>query len=332
MDEDNPATNTQEPGEYQPDIIDHSALQQIEGAEMTAQISSPAPVAAPTVQAQSPNIAPTVQQTETAAPQKSHRGLKIALIVIASLLVVAAIGLALFYFVIRTPDSAYDEAIQNLQTMKTSAEAIRDRKLIDIPTIDLEISQYNSIKKDATTYVNALAKFRANAVLAKDTSVMLVYAKNKSLVEPYGQSTVDMVNTTLTYQNVHTTCSSALRTLFASTQNLTRPILDSSSSKCQSLLTTNPTVPTKAFNDTVYTKYVAAVQQIISALGRYIDAKASGDSFTVGDAATDVNQGVFAYSDVDNIPATISNTAQPSDKISDIIKVVQQQKNVFFRR
>ncbi|MEO8863073.1 MAG: hypothetical protein ABI354_02000 [Candidatus Saccharimonadales bacterium] len=334
MNEGNPETNTQEPDEYRPEIIDHNALQQIEGAEVTAQVPTTlVPDTVPVVQTQNPVVVPTVQPIATETLQKPRRGLKIALITIASLLIIAALGLAVFYFIIRTPDSKYDAAAKDLQTMKTSAEAIRNLKINGPQAADFETSpQYSTVRQNAAAYADALTKLQNGPVLKKDIQVKLAYADNKALIEPYGQSTLDMTDTLVTYQNVNTTCLQDLNK--GITYQTTRRTLDSTFSNCKKLISDHPTVPMKAFNDGYYVKYVAVVKRIIDGAYAYADSLDSGIPSDELRATTELKLAISQYSVVTESAGDISitNTAQPSSKIGDVIKAVQQRKDVFFRR
>ena len=334
MDEDNPATNTQEPDEYRPEIIDHSVLQQIEGAEVTTQIPTPIQTlsAMPVAQVQTPVIAPAAQPVVTATPQKPHRGLKISLLAIAALLIVSAIGLAVFYFVIRTPNSEYDAALQNLQTMKTSGEAVRDMKIDGEAAKNYkQTAQYNSVREYAATYTGALTRLKASPVMKKDMSVKLALAENKAIIEPYGQSTLDMTDTLATFQEVDVTCRKDLNKGIS--YQTTKKIIDETFSDCAKLLKENPTVPTNPFNDDYYVKYVAAVKEIISDAYAYAAALDTGEPGEKLRAIEAIQMSSIKFSHLgDNTVApNIANTAQPSAKIADVIKTVQQRKDVFFR-
>lgn len=151
INEENLDTNTQEPSAYQPENIDPSLLQQVEGSEITTQVTNPAIKSVTQV----PNsaVAATELPTANISPRKPHRDRKISLIVVASLLVLAASGLAVFYFVIRTPNNEYDAAVKSLQTMKASADAIHGKKINSTMSADSQKTVSDTIKKDFTNYV-----------------------------------------------------------------------------------------------------------------------------------------------------------------------------------
>ena len=341
MNENTPTTDNHEPDIYQPVALNPNALRQVEGSEITP--GTPTTVALLAAAIQGPNTTPgLVEQPDNPVvppavqtplgPKKPHNGLKITLIVIVSLLVLLAVGFSVFYFSIRTPNSEYDAAIENLQTMKTSGESIRDMKVLNTTGTDyLNSQQYNEARKYAATYVGTLARLQAGPVMKTDTSVASVFAKNKALIELYGQSTIDMGDTIVTYEKVTAICSHDLNKGI-STQT-TRQMLDETFVDCKKALGDNPTVPTKPFNDGYYVKYVAAVKAIINAAYTYADALDSGNANAELRATTSIKQAISEYFTVESKAGDIkiTNTAQPSAKIADVIKAVQQRKDILFR-
>lgn len=343
MNEDIPTTDTSEPEPYQPADIDQNALQQVEGTDTTPSVpttvvtpepAAPTPTPTPVLTSLSQpynNVVVQLEQT-TSSPKKLHRGLKITLIVIASLLVLLAAGFSVFYFAIRTPNSEYDAAIKNLQTMKAAGESVRDMKINGAPAPDYKNSkQYITANQYATRYVDALAKLQASPVMKKDMSVKLAYANNKSLIEPYGQSTLDMSTTIAVFQEVDVTCRKDLNK--GVSYQTTKQIIDATFSDCSNELKAHPTVPTKLFNDGYYVKYVAAVKAIIDDAYAYAGALNTGDASDQLRAIEDIQMASLDFSHIgdgaDNIG--ITNSAQPSTNIADVIKVVKQRKDVMFR-
>lgn len=302
-------------------------IQNIEGTEATASMSTP--FVQPMVQTQP---LPTAQEDPIAVSESVKKprrnGFKLALIAIASLVLFAAIAVGVFYAFIRTPNSKYDSAIQDMKIMKTTAESTRDSMQASLKA-DSGVLSYEASKRSAATYVDTLKRVKANPVFDKDMTVKLSYVENKSLIEPYGQSTLDMISTLGIYDEVTITCNDAMNANLSLSDS--KVMWEDNFAPCEKLLKEHPTVEAKEFNEKTYTKYVAAVKRLIAAAYGYIDAVKKADIHTMTSAGEEISEASSNYSDVLDSTKAISNTAQPSTKIGDVIKVLEQRKNVFFR-
>lgn len=281
-----------------------------------------------TITSPSPQYAPVQYQSAVTA-KKSYRGLKATVIILAAVLMFALVGLAVFYFLVRTPDSQYEAAIANLEGMKSSALAIRDQGEESEVNEDV-VARYESVRSDASVYIENLEMLKSNEVLTADLHIRAKYAEHSSVIEPYGQETLDVVDTAEAYLEIKNECETAVQEIYAGSNE---EQFKSRIAACEKLLDKYRELHVDSIADW-YQTYRTKLLDLIDVTYTYFMIQKYGTDADKTAASEDVQEASIAFGGAMSVSGTIANTKDrtgPSDEITEIIDMLTIRRDVLFR-
>ena len=259
--------------------------------------------------------------------QKKHRWPRVLAITMLAVLLVAGAGVASFYYLYRTPNSAYDEMLKELYVMRESATTIPLAKEISGNDSYLQV-QDPAKKKAADAYIASLAKVKRSPILERDNTVRREYDSDKAKVEAYGKSSLDLIKTSEIYHLVDTVCRQDITDLRG---NETVQEFDKQMQACNDLLVKHPTVPLKEFNEIHYKKLIDAFKGVIESYRTAYVAFNDRDEYALEKAYTEMGRAEAVFRLATSGSPNLSNTHNPSESISRIIAAVEKRKTAFFR-
>ena len=281
-------------------------------------------------------------------PPKSHKGLIVTIVSLATVLVLAAGGFAVWYWGLRTPDNEYNRAavivdnlLNNVEEIEkarsaaqkasgsTSVTTVSMRLADDSDTVLDSLNRLKSAAQQAIDYkLNQEALARA-AVTSKDGDVQTLYSVNKKIIDGYGSSVDTYFRTAVIVVTMLDKClySSGILNI---TSIKTVAEFDQNMKLCTDYLNQNQSVPVKGFNDSIYVPYRAALMKMVSSTHDLLSNKPGSPAY------------VKAYNDLMEVNKTVSGidtskldtlelAQSPKKQLAALKAKIEQRKNVLFR-
>ena len=314
-------------------------------APSTAQIDNPLAMPVPQPLPPPSILDPPVSATSYVEPPKkrSHKGLIISLIAVFVALLVGVGGFAGWYFVVRTPDTEYEKAISYLDSMIADASAmknydsiLRDDKAAPVTTTSTKLvneesdryqaalTKLNNAKDKAMEYVTNQKHLQDSQVIAKDTSVKIVYDTNKKVINDYGPSADEYYRTGSIFYTMMMYCSTLSD--LADVESVTE--YDLKAKQCKDYMLAHETTPSKTFNE-IYVPYRKVMLNMVQILHDYIGATSTAQQT----AAQQKMMGLYSeLGKIDlNKAEEVKTSQNPATQLRAVRDKIVERKTLFFR-
>lgn len=274
--------------------------------------------------------------------KKSKKKLVIILVLLLPLLLGAG-GLGYYYLMVRTPNSAYSEAAEQVETMLASAKTVSTNKL-KLPLLNDGTSSSSGEASSASTdsaklaeqtlasvntYKSALAKLKSLEIVKNDKDVESALNSNISAFEKYSTDYPDLIKTSSTIASLTTICGASLSQT-ATAKSLVE--FDTVTKPCSTYMQQNPTLPNATLS-AQYSGILVVIQQVFDASKGALQLALSGKLADAQKAKASADAAVRQLQQVQASLAQykLDTPADPSKQLESLKKTITDRENVFFR-
>jgi hypothetical protein len=275
-------------------------------------------------------------------PKKSKKKLIILSVLLLPLLLGAG-GFGYYYLMVRTPNSAYTEASDQVSAMLASVKTV-SANITKLPLLnDGSSESANSDPSAATdpvklaeqtlasinTYKSALEKLKSLAIVNDDKDVANSLSENIDALEKYSTDYPDLIKTSSTVASLTSVCGASL-TRTASAKTLDE--FDTVTKPCNTFMQENSELPNASLS-AQYSGILLVIKQVfdsskgalqLSLSGKLSDAqkaKASAD-----EAIKQLQQAQAGLSQF-----KLETPVDPSKQLGSLNTVIKDRENILFR-
>lgn len=280
--------------------------------------------------------------------KKSNKSLTLVVGLVVGALVLVGGGLGVYYFGVRTPDSVYKDAADQVDTMLASVSSINS-KLAQMPLLNstaASTSSSSSSQSAATSaadpvkatsdgiksldaYKKALDKLKSSDVLNKDAKVKQVVSDKQKSLEMYSKDFTDVLKTSSVVANLTVTCTASLSKI-AVAKSLVE--FDAATKPCNDFLTQTKTVPQVELQQT-FQLVAATILNIFSSSRNALVAAGSNNTALVqsSKAAADAETKKLVQFQAGIALYRLTPPADPSKDLDSIKSTIDSQQKLFIK-
>ncbi len=186
-----------------------------------------------------------------------------------SLYVIIALAIVIllpvvYFFVLRTPDSNYQAAIDQIANLQDSTKKIDGELSITTYVAAVDSTTLDNIRS-ASDEFDKLSDF-SDSIVATDSVVNQTYKQYRDQITTYSTQIDNLVAGIDTYLAIVDTCQTATGNI---PQTTTAATFDTATKDCSDKIDSLTDVPSSNFKNDFLTPYAAAVTDYVTALKRY---------------------------------------------------------------
>jgi hypothetical protein len=245
------------------------------------------------------------------------------------LIAIIAVIIAAYLFLIRQPDSNYEEFSKSLTTLKDKQRTVTSKvSSMAFPFFitDDSLSEY---KKSVAEFSSEAASINKNVLITKDSKIKEAYAKYNDDVSKYIASNKSLVDSIQSYFNVASVCGKMAATL-ETMKVKTASVFDANSSECKAAVIAGESAPDDKFNLQFYEQYLVNTGALYNAYQQEFSAGTNSALLKSAQATivetTGHIQGMNSIYSLD-----LKRSPDPSSAIDQLSSVVSKQKNTLIR-
>lgn len=313
------------------------------GNSVVQQATEPSPPTQSIVQA---HLAPTAK--------KSYAKLIALLVLVLALCGTGGGAFAYYYFVVRIPDSAYQQASHSLDIMIASIKSVQDdsatwsllhpsssasmgmittvsvRTVADMSPDDRAdaVRKIDDAQKSIQNYGSTLAALRSSQAVVGDAVIKKAYGDASKKLEAYQSEFVIITDTAKVLGSIATTCEDIN---FDDVKDLDG--YDAVTKDCIATMKAHPTVSLKDYNTKIYAPTVAVLKDFLTSYRDMFEAIETGDEAEYATAYAAAGDDYQTLRDImDKTDSYHTNPpADPTGQLNDLKTALQNRQKVFWR-